>query len=1433
MPAHYNVVLAYEINGALSVSQFQQAFQSVIARHQAFRTCFYMDASTGEAMQGILKKSRCTLNCRTLANEDEVQGEFDRIKNHVFKLEQGEVFLATLLQKSPSQSILIFGYSHILMDGTSVFLFLDDLDKAYRRIQWEGVPTPYTDFAISQRSLVESKQVREDFEYWKNLLSPLPHVLPLLDICRVQSRPTTSAEYGTHTVHASIPGIDVLALRKKCRDLGITPFHFYLTVLHVLLSKFLTSIDDYCIGIADANRVDERWMRTIGNFLNLLPLRFHNSHEQDSFQEAAKNTSRQVLSALSHSSLPFELLLEELDIPRSVSNTPLFQVFMNYRMNAFKHMPLGDCQVQHRIVSDANLGYDIFVTVTEPSRTSCVVSMTVRADLYTQPSAQLLLYVYRHLLGQVIEDPSKKLQDYTLYSDIDAQSGILLGQGARHNFNLPKETLPRQVQRCSQETPNKIAVRDMYGNALSYGIIHKKASSLAVVLSSAGVTKGAFVAVLMHPCSITIVSLLAILRLGAVYVPLDLSNPLERLAQIVHDCDPAAIICQQNTKRLAEGMLLRERIIIQNHFTSEDMDNQVLPTNGCSLVNEPAFAFYTSGSTGTPKGVLISQASFLHAVDVTRQASVTTEDDVILQQSSLGFDLSLYQIIHALAYGATLIMVPPALRRNPSALAKVMVDHHITVTIATPSEYCIMLTYGMHYLQQCMSWRVAAFAGENMGNPVKQLFQQLHSSSLVIQNWFGPTEVGVYAIDPDVPYHEIKDTDLEEYPSIRRPAPNMDVYIIDQHLRPLAPGFPGEICVGGPNTAISYINDPLLTAEKFIPNRLATEVGSVSHRLYRTGDKGRLLADGTIVFLGRMDGGTMVKLRGFRLDLNEVASSILHAAGGLLTDAVAVLRGDPPALIAFVVVSPDRSLPDMASYLENLAGSLPLPDYMCPSMILPLVSLPTTPNGKRDRAALALIRLPTISNERDEVPLSDVATTLKELWLRLLPSILTSSQIHHDTGFFRLGGSSILLIKLQALIEETFQVKITVPKLFQLNTLGSMAASIEANLQHQHQRSVTYADDSISETPGENPLAVELASENDISPRLLPPLSFEEEINWENETALPKEVWRQPTRESRLLPSTGRIVLLTGSTGLLGRALLAQLVKDQSVCKIHCIAVPLLSEFRHISKVTSYVGKLSMPSLGLSMGEMGMLAQEVDLIVHASVDGSFLDSYQTIRQNTLGAVRCLAAIAGPRRIPFHLVSSSRVLLFTGAASLGEVTVSQFHPPTDGSEGLAASRWACERYLENVSEALAVPVHIHRCCAMITDNAPPSDVLNSIIKYTRALKAVPILEKVEGFIDFMPLETIADEITETFFLPLEERDRVLVRFSHHTSGNQITPEQLRQYFENEEHCSFMEMELTEWLKRAQTLGLSDFAVAVLDSLRSRIEPVFFPLLLKIK
>ncbi|KAA8894529.1 hybrid PKS-NRPS [Sphaerosporella brunnea] len=1445
-PTSYNVVLSYDIKGPLHISRFKQAFQTAVRRHKSFRTCFFTQIETGEGMQGILPESSVVLEHRQISDDGEVQEEFDRTRNHVFDLEKGKTFRATLLTQSSTWSTVIFGYHHILMDGSSFFMFLGDLDKAYRMQPLTPLHNQYADFAANQRLLVERGELADDLAFWKDEFPDLPPPLPLFRFSRVRSRFASSA-YGTHTVHAEIPQSHATKIRQASHQLRITPFHFHLAAIQALLFCFL-DVDDLCIGITDANRMDGRFLETVGIFLNLLPLRFRRPQTGQTFAATAKDTSRRVYSALAHSRLPFDVLLEELNVPRSLAHTPLFQVLVNYRMGALEQIPLGDCEFRHRAINDARYPYDMLVTITTPSKDSCVLSLTLRDDLYTSDACGLLMKSYIHLLEQICHDPLGGVDTYSRLNDAEARLGIDVGRGPRVHYSY-RETLSGRVDATVQSNPDEIAVKDGYGNTVTYAQLAQRRNAIAAALSDAGVAVGSYVAVVCEPSSDSIASLLAILHLGAIYVPLDLRTPTTRLAAIVNDCQPSAIICQTATLDTVHLLGPQRACVVDVSSLAESQG--VAKSEDSSQADLPAFALYTSGSTGTPKGILLTQANLLNSINGTLDDQPSLGRETVLQQSSVGFDLSLYQTYRALANGGTLIVVPQHIRGDAIELSKLMLAENVTFTFATPSEYSVLLCYGSRYLKQCSAWRFACSGGENITSRLEQEFRRLAMPNLRLLNWFGPTEVGVFST-ADVPYGDRESSAVEEYPSIGRPLPNLSVYILDERLQPVPTGHPGEICVGGAGVGLRYIDDDVLTRDKFIPDPFASseDIERGWTRLYRSGDRGRLLNDGSVIFLGRMDGDSQIKLRGFRIELDDVANTILHTAKDSLTDAAVSVRGDPQFLVAFVVLSTENPPSDPASFLKKLSSDLPLPQYMCPAMMIPVHQLPSTINGKRDRAALDAIPLVALPNDLPKQDrLSSTESQLKSLWMDTLSHIIDEPDIGIDDGFFQAGGSSILLMKLQALIRETFGIEAPLVELFQANTLRTMASMIAAKRKQGTNGIVHDLRDLSSPAIEANEAEKTTATTTNVSLDKAPN-AVNDVIDWDAETAVSEAEIPKPIERPAPAPEGQRassVILLTGSTGLLARTILRKLVEDSSVAKVHIVTVrsdadddeftALASDSAGAAKVETHTGDLAMPDLGLSAANADRLFKEADAIIHGAGAelGWFLGSYQELRQKTLGATKDLIRLALPRRIPVHFVSSDRVVLFTGRTSLSEVSVAGSYPPAAGqSEGLTAAKWACERYLERIAEKSGLPIWIHRSCSVFGDGAAPTDVVNALVRYASLLRATPNLDNVGGFVDYAPADRIAGEIVVgvvgNTLVQLSGR-RSSAAFVHYASGRRVTPQELKRHLEEQEGCSFEQLTVDEWICRAKRLGISGFVTSYLEALRNKGEAASFPLLLR--
>ncbi|PHH91574.1 hypothetical protein CDD83_11168 [Cordyceps sp. RAO-2017] len=771
----------------------------------------------------------------------------------------------------------------------------------------------------------------------------------------------------------------------------------------------------------------------------------------------------------------------------------------------------------------------------------------------------------------------------------------------------------------------------------------------------------------------------------------------------------------------------------------------------------------------------------------------------VLSQTSIGFDMAVAQAFNAFAAGGTLVVAPLKARGDPSMISKIMLDEAIEFTLCTPSEYLMLATYAADCLRQCTSWRHACSGGEVVTQRLVHALQRLELPNLAFTDCYGPTEVSCATTFRTIPLQSAMSSagggDGEGVNSVvGRAIPNTAVYIVgDDGNTALPPGMAGEICVGGAGVAMGYLDDGL-SRDRFAKNPFATpeDVARGHVVMYKTGDRGYLQPDGFLTFLGRTDGGgTVVKLRGLRIDLDEVAAAILKAAPeDCLADAVVTIRGEPQFLVAHVALLPGKSL--RADELSSLVSELALPRYMIPSVVVPLDRLPTTSNGKIDRAFLQSVTLPERLDrtEKQAAALTVPEGELRVMWVQLLGQSAMSASIGPYSDFFTVGGSSLLLVRLQSILRERTGVRLSLQELYQASTLRKMAAAM-----HKERGQLA-----------------------------------EEKIDWGEETAVPDDV----IEVARGLPESpeprkhDRQVLLTGASTFLGGEILRRLIADEDVGKVHCIAVS--DDERHKlpsrehEKVVVYGGSLTSPTLGLSGKETAFLRASVDQILHAAVQGHCMNNYSSVRQALYVSTQWLVRLALPRRIPFHFVSAPRVVLLSGRHEGAPVSMAGHAPPTDGSQGVTASKWASERFLEEAARAAALPVVVHRHCALVGERAPADDVMNSVVRFSRLSRKVPDVAAAEGFFDFKDVVAVAAEMASE--PPAEPGP---VRFRHHSSGVRVPfgrfADRMRALYGGE----FELIDPSTWLRAAAAHGMGDLLVMHLRANMESGKPMVFPYL----
>ena len=1391
-PTTPNVVFSYRVTGNLRVGDLERAIRIVTTRHEALRTCFVEDETdAGEAYQKVLPSSPLRLDRKKISSVQDVATEYTKLKGHVFDLESGDVMRVVLLTLSSASHYLLLNYHHIVMDGASFNIFVSDLEKAYSGQSLGAPPRQYSDFSVAQRQALEKGDMRDELSYWRGVFSvgEQPPVLPLLPMARTSSRVAMKG-FESHQVIRHLEPALVARVKSVSKAQRSTPFHLHLAAFKIMLFCFAgEDTEDLTIGIADAARNDSDVKGSIGFFLNLLTLRFRRQLDQ-TFADAVVEARNTTYAALGSSRLPFDVLLTELNVARSSSHSPFFQVFLDYRQGIQERYPWGNCQFEFQDVHPGRTAYDITLDVTEWNATDTLVMFRVQKSLYDPTAANLLLETYVHLLDIVTSDASLPLKATPLSSETQLTQAVKIGRGEsffctpgmQHGSIAPLTleagpnlisdwpgTLPHRIDQVAQENRDKVALMDGTGKVLTYSDMVSRIEAIGETLQNAGVGAGSRVLVFQQPAADWTCSMLAIMRIGAIYVPLDLRNPMVRMAAVAQDCEPSAILVDATTLDDASQLEAADASIINAsglaHGASTHIANRAQP-------DSPAAILYTSGSTGAPKGIVVTHAGLRNEIEgYTKTWGLGAER--VLQQSAFTFNHSSDQMYTGLVNGGMVYIVPAEKRGDPLEITKIVQQQSITYTKATPSEYSLWMQYGGATLRQASSWRFAFGGGEALTSIVTQEFADLDLHQLHFFNSYGPTEISISSHKMEIPYREKEAVeDMGRIPC-GYSLPNYYTYVVDEQLRPVPVGMPGEVCLGGAGVSLGYLNNQELTSQHFVPNPFATpeDVARGWTRMYRTGDIGHLREDGAMVFHSRMAGDAQVKIRGLRIELSDIESNIVSTAGGALREAVVTLReGDPAFLVAHVVFAPQHDIQDKKAFLEHLLSHLPIPQYMVPVMAIPLDKFPLSNHSKVDRKAVQNMALPErVESAREDIELTQTTVQLKRVWRDVLGK--NTEKLGFDltpsTNFFLVGGNSLLVIRLQARIRQAFNVAVPLVILLSASTLGEMARKIEESA------------------------SVDL-------------------IDWEQETsppAIPSFFRDLPTKSE----TRAKTVLVTGGTGFLAKYLLPQLAARSDVGTIHCVAVrdkPREENLLSSPKIVSHVGDLSLPLLGLGVDEFRELASQVDVILHMGAVRSFWDNYNVLRPSNVHPTKELVKLAAPHRVPIHYISTVGVL--PRAAIRDSPGSAAGHvPPVDGTDGYVATRWAGERILERSAASLGIPSTVYRfLLASQQGSSQKQELLDAFVRFVDVSGMRPDMSVWIGRMDLIPAEQVAQWLSESITTTAGTVTPA-TQFSHYESPLAIHTDELSTYIEQQRggRDDLGRMPVLKWFGRIKGLGFN--------------------------
>jgi amino acid adenylation domain-containing protein len=1018
----YNLPFALRLRGALDVDALERALGEIVRRHDALRTVF--QERGGTPVQVIAPFGGLPLPVTDLSHlppemrEAEVQRELvAESGTRPFDLAVGPLFRVSLLRLDAREHVLLLSQHHIVSDGWSMGVLYRELSALYEAYREGGksplpeLPVQYADYAVWEREQVEGAVLDRQLSYWRERLAGAPE---LLELPTDRPRPPVQT-YRGGTVPVELSAELLERLQALGRGEGATLYMVLLGAFQVLLSKYSGS-DDIVVGSPIAGRTRAEVEELIGFFVNTVVLRTDLSGDP-SFREVLRRAREVTLGAYEHQEVPFERLVAELQPERSLSHTPLFQVILTLQTAGGGIDALPGLEVSAVEAERVSAKFDLSLALTPTSR-GLRGGLTYPTDLFERGTVERMLGHLERVLEQVTADADLRLSELELLGP--AERTLVLEEWSRTEAGYPADRCIHALfEAQAARTPGAIAA--VYeGEALSYAELNARANQLAHALRRRGVGPEVRVGICLERSLEMVVAILAVLKAGGAYVPLDPAYPADRLAFILADSATPVLLTRETLRGALparEGVEVVSLDGAAEEIAAESAEN---PQSGAGP-DSLAYVIYTSGSTGEPKGALIEHRNVARLFSATDAWFGFGPDDVWTLFHSYAFDFSVWELWGALLYGGRVVVVPFDVSRDPEAFHALVQREGVTVLNQTPSAFRQFIRVDGERGGE-LALRNVIFGGEALEPAsLREWVERRGADTPRLVNMYGITETTVH-----VTWRVLGREDVfgGSGSPIGRAIPDLRLYVLDPARRPVPVGVPGELYVGGAGVARGYLNRPELTAERFVDDPFAPG------RLYRTGDRVRWMADGTLEYLGRLD--EQVKIRGFRIELGEIEARLAeHAA---VREVVVLAREDVPGdrrLVAYVAGAVEGDA--LRAHLRQS-----LPEYMVPSAFVVLDRLPLTANGKVDRRALPAPELAS-ADERYVAPRTPAEEVLAGIWAE----VLRVERVGVEESFFELGGHSLLATRVVSRIREVFAVELPLRALFEGPTVAEMAGRVE------------------------------------------------------------------------------------------------------------------------------------------------------------------------------------------------------------------------------------------------------------------------------------------------------------------------------------------------------------------------------------------------------
>lgn len=1016
--AAYHMPLMTRLTGELDRSALQAALDALVSRHETLRTMFIQ--LDGQPMQKISPHSSFALECVDLRSmrPEEHEAQVQRLSQELlampFDLSTGPLIRGALLQLFEDEHVLIISMHHIISDGWSLDVLLREFGLLYTAFR-SGKPSPlqplpiqYADYAQWQHDWAARPEQQQQLEYWKEHLQGAPD---LLELPTDRPRPPVQSYRGGN-VPLSLGSDLTTALKRFSRQHDLTLAMTLYAAWSIVLFR-LSGQEDIVVGMPVANRPRTELEGLVGFFVNTLALQVR-LNSDSSTDDLLKQVKEVLLGAYAHHDVPFEQVVEALQPARSLSHSPIFQVMFIFNNTPRSAVDLPGLILTEQEVPVRTARFDLSLSLQESPK-GIFGSLNYSTDLFDSATIERWAACLDVVLRGLLRQSHLNVSQLPLLNEEERRQ-LIEGFNATQTF-YPQERLVHELfEEQVERGPEAVAV--MCGDQqLTYEELNGRANQLARYLRKQGIGPDCLVGLCVERSVEMLIGMLGILKAGGAYVPLDPNYPFERLAYMLKDAAPQIVLTQEE---LTQRLPVLQKVISLDASWSEiaeesqaNVDRQLLGLESTNL----AYVIYTSGSTGAPKGVLLEHSGLRNLAHMQRQRLDVRAESRVLQFASLSFDACVWECVMALCAGACLCLNSRDDLAPGEPLLRTLRTQKITHATLPP------VALGEVPLCGDLQLSTLIVAGEACS---VKLVQQWAPGRRFI-NAYGPTEATVCAS-----MHDCHPQDCAAVP-IGSPIANTQIYILDKHGQVVPIGISGEIYIGGAGVARGYLNQPELTAERFLRDPFSAAPFA---RMYRTGDLGRWRADGQIEYLGRTD--HQVKIRGFRIELGEIEAQL--ASVDRVKDIIVLAREDVPSekrLVAYVTLHHPGTV--SVEELREHSRAV-LPEYMVPSAFVVMDRLPITANGKVDRRALPAPELGAYSSREYEMPRGEMEEVLAAIW----QSLLRVERVGRQDNFFELGGHSLLIVRMMEKLRQ-IGLPAEVRRVFESPILADLAKAISNN----------------------------------------------------------------------------------------------------------------------------------------------------------------------------------------------------------------------------------------------------------------------------------------------------------------------------------------------------------------------------------------------------